>query len=401
MIYIKDILAIVKLRIKLLCSSKRLIGLFIVFLMLTGLIMNSYDEVAIEKSSIPIGIIDLDNTSMTKDIIEEIDNSEIIRIISGDKEELFNKLQKNEIFSLFIYEKGFTDKVLSLDTDEVIIDYYPSNNMVTKVVSDVVLAGMLDEICYTYCYKSYYKNTKLYTHKYTPEQYKEYIYNLYKNEDKTLSFRFNIMDNNTTKDDSLFDTVLLYKEIVFAICMIISIIVTMMSGNILINDNVIKANDRFAISEMKPSSVIIGDFLSMTIVGFIFSLCTVCIQVYTYNMDSITQIGKFMLLILAFECTISMIYILIAKMVEDYVAYQLVGSIAVLCIGVFGALYMLGFLINDDIKNVAMYTPLGLLINGYKNLITSVSILQNIVLLTIESVVIYIMIYTKRWRLSL
>ena len=217
MIYIKDILAIVKLRIKLLCSSKRLIGLFIVFLMLTGLIMNSYDEVAIEKSSIPIGIIDLDNTSMTKDIIKEIDNSEIIRVISGDKEELFNKLQKNEIFSLFIYEKGFTDKVLSLDTDEVIPYYYPSNNMVTKVVSDIVLAGMLDEICYTYCYKSYYKNTKLYTYRYTPEQYKEYIYNLYKNEDKTLSFRFNIMDNNTTKDDSLFDTVLLYKEIVFAI----------------------------------------------------------------------------------------------------------------------------------------------------------------------------------------
>ena len=46
-----------------------------------------------------------------KDIIKEIDNSEIIRVISGDKEELFNKLQKNEIFSLFIYEKGFTDGI--------------------------------------------------------------------------------------------------------------------------------------------------------------------------------------------------------------------------------------------------------------------------------------------------
>ena len=399
--YFRDIWTISKLRIKLLCSSKRLVGVFILFFLLTGLIMFSYEEEVYEKSSIPIGIVDLDNTSITKDIIDEINNSGLIRVINGTEEELFSKLNKNEIFSIFVYEKGFSQKLLSLDTDEIITDYYSSNNKLTKIISDVVLAGMIDEICYTYCYKSYYKNKRLYSNVYATEEYKEHMTDIYKNEDKTLSFRFNVLENKSIIDEEKLDTVLLYKEIIFTICMIISVVITMIIGNVLINDNVIRANDRFIISNMKPSAVIIGDFISMTFISFIFSLSIVFVQVYKFKISSIYGTLKFMLLILVFECTISMIYILIARWIEDYVSYQLIGSIAILIIGVCGALYILGFMINDNITTIAKYTPLGILVNGYKNLVMNVNINTNIIVLIIECSIIYMITYIKRWRFSL
>ena len=399
--YFRDIITVINLRLKLLRASKSLVGLFFVFGVLASAIMMSYDEAAYEKSSIPIGIIDMDKTTMTKEIIKEIDGSDIIRVVTGSKDELLNKLRKNEIYSLFVYEKGFTDRLLSLETDEIITDYYPSNNMLTKVMSDVVLAGLLDELCYTYCFKSYYTNTKLYTSPISMGEYREYMTSLYKHEDRTLSFKFNIMNNNTQKDETKFNTILLYKEIVFALCMVICIIVTMIIGNILIKDSKVGANNRFILSNISEGKIVLGDFIATTLVSYIFSLYVVLIQIYKIKFNSITEIGKFLLLILAFDCTISMLYIMMARLLDDYVAYQLIGSIVVLAIGVTGALYILGFMINNRVINIAMYTPLGALINGYKNLITAISIEDNIVILLVESVIMYIITYIRRWRLSL
>ena len=172
---INDVINIFKLRIKLLLSSKKFVVLFVLFTVLTAIIVLSYEEVTDKKNTLPIGIVDLDNTSVTKDVIEEINNSSLLRVVTGKKEDLIRKLNKNEVFSFFVLEKGFTNRLLTLDTSEIIEDNYLSENMVSKVISDAVLAGILDEICYTYCIKTYYKNAKLYSNVMKENQYQDYI----------------------------------------------------------------------------------------------------------------------------------------------------------------------------------------------------------------------------------
>jgi hypothetical protein len=96
-----------------------------------------------------------------------------------------------------------------------------------------------------------------------------------------------------------------------------------------------------------------------------------------------------------------MVFMLLARLLEDFVAYQLVGSVAILAISIIGALYILGFVISDSIGIVAAYTPMGLLLNGYKNIVIDTSILKNIVIYIIENVSMYCIVYMIVYKKTL
>ncbi|MBE5935141.1 MAG: ABC transporter permease [Lachnospiraceae bacterium] len=424
---IKDIISIICLRIKMLFSNRKLIGVYIGILILTIGIMLTYDEAAEDKSSIPIGIVDLDNTTVTRSIIDEINNSNIIRVETGSKKELFQLLKDNKIYSIFVYEKGFTDKLFNLDTDEIIKDYYPKNNNVSKVISDVVLAGMLDEICYTYCNKTYYKNTKLYTKTFSNDEYSKYIKKLYSDEAKTIAFNFylksdesqnynsknnvnnnknnNVNNNNNNnnnnkqataeidKKTNQLNMVLLYKEIVFAVTCLISVIVAMIFGNIFIDDRRVGADKRFILSKIHTSSLVIGDSLSMMIISNIFAFIVSGILVSKLHIVRTDEFLKFVLIIFLFECTISMLFVLLTRILRDIVAYQLIGSIFVLFIGISGAVYLLGFLLNDSLSKIASYMPMGMLIDGYNNIIMGERISDNVIIYVIYICIMLCMTY--------
>lgn len=395
--YLKDIWNIVLIRIKLLCANKKFVLLYMFFIVITASIMLTFSKESDDKSSIPIGVVDLDNTVVSKSIIDRLNDEESIRIIKGSREELLTKLEKGELSSVFVYEKGFADKLSNLDTNMLISHTYSNSAMFGKILSDIVLSPMLDDVCYLYCKNQYYINDKKYIKVSNEEEYEQYFRRLYKNETKKVAFNFKVISEQL-KDSNKLKNQLLYLEVIIGICAVILTLVTMIIGNVYVEDYIKGVHKRLYISTMKISSVIIGDFLASLIVSFGFGTLVSVILFRELGVTNIRQIIKLLLLILALECTISMLFILLSRLCKDFVAYQLIGSICVLVLGISGAIYILGFLVDKTISSKLLVMPIATLINGYKNIVVDIGIGNNLLISIVEIIVIYILAYMVEYK---
>ena len=392
-----DIWNIVLLRLKLLLTNKKLIILYIFFIVLSASIMLTFSKEAEEKSSIPIGIVDLDNTDISRTIINRLSCDETIRVVKGSRDDLLKKLETGEVYSVFVYEKGFSKKLLELDTSGIINHIYPKDAMFGQIISDIVLSPMLDDVCYLYCRQQYYHNEKRYIKISTKDEYENYFRNLYQTESKKVSFDFKVISNQVRNSDKL-KTKLLYFEIIIGISAILIILVSMIIGNIFIDDYIKGVHKRLYISTMKTSSILLGDFLASVVVSAGFGTIVSVILFKELEITKFNQIIKLLLLIWALECTISMLFVLLSRACKDFVAYQLIGSMCVLILGISGAVYILGFLVDKSISNKLVFAPVATLINGYKNIIVGGDILNNLFVFLFEIVAMYIIAYLIEYK---
>ena len=160
--YFLDIINIVMLRFKLLFSNKILFVTIGLFFLIATLTINTFFIEAKDKSTIPIGIVDRDNSSHSRLMIDNLKNNRLIKVNVYDsnandnfewnsrKKELINNVEKNEINALFIIKKGFGENIENRRFEKIIEDYYCSNQKYYQIISDIVLSSILDDVCYNY-----------------------------------------------------------------------------------------------------------------------------------------------------------------------------------------------------------------------------------------------------------
>lgn len=400
-----DVVNVIKLRIKLLFSSKIIFVTIILFFIVATLTINTFFIAAKDNSTIPIGIVDLDDSSHSKFMINNLKKNKLIKVTvykSGidmktemdlKQNGLLKKLEKNEINGLFVIKKGFGKNIENGKLKKIIDNYYSSNQKYAQLISDIVLSSILDDVCYNYSIAKYYSLENKLKKVYTKDQYRRKISRLYENQEKTIGFDFDVVNVKEEKSvNNNADTELIYKEVVIGIVALIILIIVLLVGNLIIDDYKNNVICRIGTTKMTNVARLLGDIASIWIVGGIFA--TLLGVMLINKMGIISMLGKikFLLIILLFTGTIGLVYILFTRLIRDIKVYQLVGSLAILFFGISGAVYILGFYFDSAIVRVVNNLPVGLLINSFKNITLNISCKDNIIGYVFIMIITYICI---------
>jgi hypothetical protein len=78
---------------------------FIISIIVTVGLIGSFAQVADEKTSIPVGLIDSDKTERSKSIVDNLKNVPTLYIIEGEYEELEQELVEGNVYVIIEINK--------------------------------------------------------------------------------------------------------------------------------------------------------------------------------------------------------------------------------------------------------------------------------------------------------
>ena len=339
--FITDIFNIIQLRVKLLVRNKLLVIMTLLFFVVATFTISTFFTSAKDSSTIPIGIVDMDNSSHSKMMIANLKQNDLLKVTVIDhnlshrnennkyyKKEIINRLKKKEINAAFVIKEGFGENIENNNFENIIDDYYVSNQKYAKIISDIVLSSILDDVCYHYSQNKYYSLQNKLNKVYTKEQYKKKITKIYDTNEDSIGFDFdvvNVKDNKSVNDNM--NSELIYREVVIGITALIIMILCLLVGNLIVDDYKNKVLYRSYITNMSSSTRLLGDILSMWTIICSFVIVLSIMLLDKIGLDNLEKKLKFLLIILLFAGTISLLYVLVTRIVNDIVLYQMYATI--------------------------------------------------------------------------
>lgn len=398
-----DVLNIIKLRMKLLLSNRILFVTIILFFLMAAVTINTFFVAAKDKSTIPIGVVDQDDSSHSRLMINNLKKNKLLKvniysqdlytdeIINANENKLIDKIERKEINALFIIKKGFGNNIKNGKFEKIIKDYYLEDKKYASLISDIVLSSILDDVCYNYSINKYFSLKGRLNKVYTEEQYMKKIKKLYDNTEDSIGFDFDVV--NISNKKSVNDKVsmeIIYREVVIGIVALIILIIVLLAGNLIVDDYKNNIMLRIGTTKMSRKVKLLGDVASTCTISGIFALLLGIMVVNKMGIVSFDGKIKFLLIILLFTVTIGVLYVLFTRLIKDMRIYQLIGSITILFFGISGAIYILGFYFEESIVKIFKNLPVGLLINSFKNITLNISCKDNIIKYVSIILVIYI-----------
>ncbi len=398
-----DVLNIIKLRMKLLLSNRILFVTIILFFLMAAVTINTFFVAAKDKSTIPIGVVDQDDSSHSRLMIDNLKKNKLLKvniysqdlytdeIINANENKLIDKIERKEINALFIIKKGFGNNIKNGKFEKIIKDYYLEDKKYASLISDIVLSSILDDVCYNYSINKYFSLKGRLNKVYTEEQYMKKIKKLYDNTEDSIGFDFDVV--NISNKKSVNDKVsmeIIYREVVIGIVALIILIIVLLAGNLIVDDYKNNIMLRIGTTKMSRKVKLLGDVASTCTISGIFALLLGIMVVNKMGIVSFDGKIKFLLIILLFTVTIGVLYVLFTRLIKDMRIYQLIGSITILFFGISGAIYILGFYFEESIVKIFKNLPVGLLINSFKNITLNISCKDNIIKYVSIILVIYI-----------
>lgn len=131
--------------LKLLIRGKQTMVLLAAGMTMLVAMLLCMDEAKEEKSRIPIGIVDEDQSAMSQAVVEAMQRLELYTVTLGEKEELTEALKKGELVAVCLLREGFAGAVEQGETDNIVTLYETSGSAL--LMGDILAGAMMQEIC--------------------------------------------------------------------------------------------------------------------------------------------------------------------------------------------------------------------------------------------------------------
>lgn len=355
-------------RMKLIFQDKMTCIVMSFTLLLFLFIMNSLSLGAQEKSSIPIGLINLDHSESAEQLAESVRHVPALFVYEGDKTSLMKLLNEEQINAIFVIKEGYEKSIQIGKSNKLITMYYLEDNKTAKIISDIIAGEMLFKI-------SLYKGFNLYKalpfnkgkndnpdseigvldpKRYKEQEYLNYAQKLLESSDYNFSFDINLV--NVEKNEEVgekLDNSIIYQQIIWVILgMLISFVAMFMVAGIVL-DKEMGLDKRIRISLLRIRTVDYSHLIAILTVLSIYSLL-LCILVGSKLKDfTLRQGGSLYLLVLLFSLCLGLWFILLGKVIHQVGRYQYIGSFSILLFGFIGFLYLVKGIVNSELLNIS------------------------------------------------
>lgn len=122
------------------CKNLLRAGFLLVLLipLAATMLLSSFFEKQQKELVIPIGVVDLDQSDFSKEIIKGMNNQEMLVIYEGSSEEGSELLERNEVDSVFVIQPGFQEQLLKEEREGTIELWISPNSVLSGVIQEVV-----------------------------------------------------------------------------------------------------------------------------------------------------------------------------------------------------------------------------------------------------------------------
>ncbi|MDD3173627.1 MAG: ABC transporter permease [Herbinix sp.] len=367
---LSDIIVLFLLRIKLIMKDITTVVVLCGSILLFALMLQSMSSSAESLSSLPVGIVDYDKSSSSKELIHNLKNIEALRIVEINEEELNKLLMDEMIYSIFVIEKGYEESLLSGNLKDIITMHYNKDNKSASILSDIV-AGEIIYPASLYKGYHYYKQVPFTGQKLSLMQYKDYMDNIVGvSNDFNFAFQMNYanLDKTMVKEEQLSNSVV-YDQLIFGILGILIAFVAMFVLSQTVKEKEMGVEIRLKISRFHILKRDIANLCALLsfegVIAFLFSIL-IFRQLSSKNLD--LWFSAYLLLILN-ALVMGGIMQLIAKVVKRMLLYQVFCSITILMTGGLGFYYLLNGFYQGIADNMVKIIPNSWFIMGFTDII--------------------------------
>lgn len=128
-------------------SSRMMLVLLLLSMGLSILFSYELFRRADDQSKIVIGLIDEDQSALSEQFIDRARENESVSLIMEDEDTLYEMFRNREINSVFTIKKGFEQNIEAGNYQGMIRVEYPEDDGKFRIVSDMLGADLIEEIC--------------------------------------------------------------------------------------------------------------------------------------------------------------------------------------------------------------------------------------------------------------
>lgn len=343
-----------------------IVGTFLVLGVSASLIGEAED-----KSSIPIGIIDYDQSIHSRELTEKIKKIQSFYVVEDSKKGLDKSIKDERIMAYFTIKKGYEKNIESGKTKGLIDIYYLKQKAYVSILSDIFASEMIDDI-------AFYKSLRLYQSfddKYdliSEKEYQTYLDNIGKKYKNGFSFDIeylNVIDHKIT--EVTISNGLLLKQIVFdLVAVLFSFIIMFLIYSIMKENNL---NRRIRLTMLNRMVLENGNVCSIMFVMGIIIIIFTSFLYYTLGFNHIGLYVSTMLVATLFCFFITEFFLLLAALLKSSTSYQLVGSLFIILFGGLAGISLFGSLLPEKILQLLKIIPNCWFITGLTDIIVNKS----------------------------
>lgn len=339
----KDFLAILHLNYKLIFRNKGVWISLIIAILLFFLVIQPLAGSVEESSHVPIGIVDYDNTTSSKEFVQRLKKIQVLSLYEQEQASLEEKRAEGLIAAYFVLQKGFSEKILDGDVKEFIELHPGQSKGLANMVADIVAGEVMYDICRAKVLMLYKELLFQYD---LPNEIELVKYMDQIKEQKEFQFRFDIEMVDLKSSDNLeynIENSLIYKQVVIALISILFSFLALFFVCSIMKYNSKEVKDRRQLTHMNKYVILLGDFLAVfTILGALSVATSFCIY-YLLQKEQIEVLLYLFGVQLLFHAFISILFLMLGKIVRSEQLLQFVGAFFVLILGGAG---VVGFLME-------------------------------------------------------
>ncbi len=354
------------LRLKLLLRDKTALicyGLAVAVIVSVILGLNMHSE---ERSSLPIGLINEDNSPESENLRKEILKSKALYVYEGSRDYLQSLFLDGYINSLFIIKEGYGDNVKLGNTAELISIYSAEDDKISTVVGDIIAGCMLFEICIDKTYNRYMALNKLDgIEKLTYSEYCEYVEELSGDDSFAFSFDVSYIDAGTGAT-SAHDVTngMVYRQMIAGMLAMLIMLIAFCSCNAIAGEYESGVRRRlFTIGR----NVFLAGFREISAVATFMLPMIILMSVLFLKCMTGTEVIKLLCLNICFMLFGTLLFYILVRLSKNVFMYQFVSSFVVIGFGILGFISVFEGLLGSEIFGatpIAYYIELFIGIGG-------------------------------------
>lgn len=380
-LFIRDVITRFKLSMKLLLRDRITVAVFILASVCFFLICATLNFSAGDQSRIPIGFVNLDlddvegeevATTISQDLVDSVSNSAIFRIVLGDMNSLELALKHGEVNAIFVINRGYHDRVKSGSTTQLITVYKSTENKTANLLSDIFAGEMIDQICLN---KSYTKYRRLDFDGYeqlSHLEYVDYVNQMILEDEFKFAFDIKLLDVKDTTSNVKYDKLensVLYRQVVAGIFAMLLSFAVLFSFTYVCMEKEQGIIKRKQLVLSNKIAELIGTLTA--VIATTCMLCLIFVSCICYYAN--TREAFWPLLFLSFEyvCMMAVIFMLLVKVTNGVLTYQMIGAVLILILGFLGFATMLDGLVFRNLVVNLENTPNGWFIRSFVDIIVN------------------------------
>lgn len=366
---ISDVFYLLLMRLKLIRKDLTTFIVFIGSILLFALMIRTITLSVEDLSALPIGVVDYDHTDSSEELIEGLKKIETLRITELNEKKLIDMLKDELLFSVFVIEEGFEEKLKDGDLKDIVTMYYKKNNKSATIISDIVAGELIYPASFFKAYK-HYEKLSFEGKKHSFSEYKEFIDNLIR-EGSDFDFSFDIRyaspANVTAGEDAISNTIL-YNQLIFGILGILIAFIAMFILSQTVREKEIGIEVRLRISRFYFLKRDLGNLLALLFCDSIISLIMTALIFMQHKSTDIKLWLSAFLLLLINAMALGTFMLLMSKLMKRIAVYQIFCSILILFTGGLGFYHLLTGFYDSGLENIVKFIPNSWFIKGFTDI---------------------------------